>query len=496
MSQKILDDRLLKMRRLRERGIDPFGARFPDREAIGPLLQAFEAAGRQPRPARTAGRVASRRDHGKAVFVDLKDASGRVQLYLQKDRLGQGFALLEDVDLGDLLGVEGELGVTRRGEVTVFADRLHYLGKALRPPPEKWHGLKDVELRYRQRYVDLIANDEVLRSFQTRSAIVREIRAFLDARGFLEVETPMMHPIAGGAAARPFTTHHNALDLELYLRVAPELYLKRLLVGGLDRVYEINRNFRNEGIDTRHNPEFTMLELYQAYGDYTDMMELTEALLVDLARRHRGGLRFEWNGVALDLSPPFRRAGYRELLREQGVDAGDPRAVRARAERLPDAQRMLAAAGGDAGKLVHEVFEALVEPRLVDPTFVIDWPIALCPLTKAKTGDPGTAERFELYVSGLELANAFTELNDPIDQEARFRAQVETRDEEAPREVDHDYVRALSHGMPPAGGLGIGIDRLVMLLTDRSSIRDVILFPLLRPETPEDAEAPPSGPAG
>jgi len=476
----LVQERMDKVRRLVSLGVDPFGHRYDGVEPIAAVrarcpeedVEDAEA----PR-ARAAGRIMRMRDHGKVVFLDIVDRSGAIQVYIKKNIIGdEAFEVVKCLDLGDHLGVDGGVKKTKKGEVSIFATGLEYLGKALLPIPEKWHGLKDVEIRYRRRYVDLFANPEVRDAFVKRAALIRNIRGYLDARGFLEVETPMMHPIAGGATARPFVTHLNVLDMPLYLRIAPELYLKRLLVGGLERVYEINRNFRNEGMSPRHNPEFTMLEVYQAYADYQEMMDLTEGLVVEAARNHAGGTRIEYQGTPIDLTPPFRRARYHDLFREAaGFDFGDREKVAARAKELEvwDAE-------APPDKVAGEVFEALVEPTLVNPTFVYDYPKVLCPLTKASRSEPDVAERFELFIHRMELANAFTELNDPVDQEARFKAQVATRDEEAPAEVDYDYVRALAHGMPPAGGLGVGIDRLVMLLTDAASIKDVILFPFMR----------------
>jgi lysyl-tRNA synthetase class 2 len=391
---------------------------------------------------------------------------------------------LDDIDIGDFLGVEGAVFTTRTGEITIAAERLQVLAKSLRPLPAKWHGLRDVETRYRRRYVDLIVSPEVRRAFVVRSQVIREIRHFLDFRGFLEVETPMMQPIPGGAAARPFITHHNALDLDLYLRVAPELYLKRLIVGGFEKVYEINRNFRNEGVSSRHNPEFTMLEAYQAYADYNDMMKLVEELVEHVCGEVLGELSLTYQGKEIDMRPPWRRIGLLEAIVEHtGVDpqrlleVGSARAV-CRELGLP--------AGEDLhlSTLVNNLFEARVEPHLIQPTFVVDYPTAISPLAKRKPDNPELVERFEPFVAGQELGNAFTELNDPLDQRRRFEEQARERaagDEEA-HPMDEDYVRALEYGMPPTGGLGIGIDRLVMLLTDSASIRDVILFPQMRPE--------------
>jgi lysyl-tRNA synthetase class 2 len=440
----------------------------------------------------TAGRVLALRTAGKAGFLDLSDGRSRVQVYLKRDVVGEAaFELYRTLDLGDWIGVEGEIFRTRSGELSVKARSLAFLAKCFRPLPEKWHGLKDVERRYRQRYLDLAVNPDARAVFEKRAALVRYLRAFLDGRGFLEVETPMMQPIAGGAAARPFVTHHNALDLDLFLRIAPELYLKRLVVGGMARVYEINRNFRNEGLSTRHNPEFTMLEFYQAYARGEDLMKLSEEMLSGLAREVAGSARTPWGEAVIDWTPPFRRLTMREAVVE--FTRNDPRGA-VTFEELSDAERLLAAAGrfgvekperfrGKKGKLLAEVFEAVGEARLVQPTFLHEFPTEISPLARPKPEDPEWADRFELYVGGMEIANGFSELNDPAEQAARFRRQMEDRTrgdlEAAP--YDEDYVEALEHGMPPTAGEGVGIDRLAMLLSDQHSIRDVILFPLMRP---------------
>ncbi len=477
----LVQERLDKARRLEALGVDPFGARFDGAEPIAALRERCPDEPLEDPTAAPAGRGAGRvmryRDHGKVVFLDIADRTGVIQVYLRKNDIGDdAFAIVQLLDLGDHLGVAGTVQKTRKGEVSLFAESVAFLGKAMLPIPEKWHGLRDVEMRYRRRYVDLFANPDVRDAFVKRTGVIRDIRAFLDARGFLEVETPMMHPIVGGAAARPFITHLNALDMPLYLRIAPELYLKRLLVGGLERVYEINRNFRNEGMSPRHNPEFTMLEVYEAYGDYHSMMDLTEALFVELFSRYCGDTKVTYQGMEIDVAGPFRRAKYHDLFEEAaGFGFYDREQVIAKAKALDvfDAE-------APYEKIANEVFEELVEVNLVQPTFVYDYPKAICPLTKAKRDEPEVAERFELFVCKMEIANAFTELNDPVDQEARFAAQVATKDDEAPGEIDHDYVRALAHGMPPAGGLGVGIDRLIMLLNDAASIKDVILFPFMR----------------
>ncbi|MFN2387662.1 MAG: lysine--tRNA ligase [Thermoanaerobaculia bacterium] len=448
---------------------------------------------RTPPAAATAGRILARRDQGRAAFLDLSDGRHRLQVYVRKDVVGEpAWELVRALDLGDWIGVRGEIFRTRTGELSVKAREVEFLAKCLRPLPEKWHGLKDVERRYRQRYLDLAVNPESREVFERRAAIVRYLRGFLDARGFLEVETPMMQPVAGGALARPFVTHHNALDLPLFLRIAPELYLKRLVVGGIDRVYEVNRNFRNEGISTQHNPEFTMLEFYQAYARAADLMELTEQMLAGLARETSGGLRTPWGEHTIDWTPPYRRVTMRQAVLEAVRE--DPRGP-VREEDLASAEGLLAAArrlgverpdrfAGQKDKLLAELFEAVAEARFIQPTFLHEFPTEISPLSKQNPDDPEWVDRFELYAGGMEIANGFSELNDPAEQARRFRQQEEERrrgDLEA-TPYDEEYVEALEYGMPPTAGEGVGIDRLTMLLTDRHSIRDVILFPLLRPK--------------
>jgi len=489
-ANELIRQRHDKLEALRRRGIDPFGARYPVTHWAGPLHERFDKATddelKAVGPVSLAGRLVALRHHGKTCFAHLMDQSGRIQLYARADQLGDDFALFTELDLGDFVGVTGELMRTRTGELTVAVKAFTFLAKSLRPLPEKWHGLKDVETRYRQRYVDLVVNEESRRIFQLRSRIIPAIRAFLDARGFIEVETPMMQPIPGGAIARPFKTHHNALDMDLYLRIAPELYLKRLVVGGFERVYEISRVFRNEGVSTRHNPEFTILEFYQAYADYTDLMELTEALFAELAQSLLGRVALTWGEHALDLTPPWTRLPFFTALSEALGATVTPDTDVATLARAAAAKGISADAGGPADKIWKDVFDELVEPTLVQPTFVIDFPIELSPLAKRKRDQPRLVDRFEGYIGCRELVNAYSELNDPIDQLGRFREQaaLAARGDDEAHWLDEDYVRALEYGMPPTAGEGIGIDRLVMLFADQPSIREVILFPHLRPEAP------------
>ena len=429
------------------------------------------------------GRIRALRPHGKAAFFELQDGTGRLQVYARKDRLGEeAYERIRSMDVGDIAGVQGRLFRTRTNELTIEAKEVRLLSKCIRPLPEKWHGLKDVETRYRQRYVDLMVNPEVRDVFQNRSRIIGLARDFLEQRGFLEVETPMMQPMAGGAAAKPFVTHHNALDLNLYLRVAPELFLKRLLVGGFERVFELNRNFRNEGLSTRHNPEFTMLEFYQAYANYRDMMDLTEELFVMLAREICGGLRIPCGDHEVSLERPWTRLSLTEAVaRHAGVEESELTTA-ADLRNLADRLSLKVEPDLGRGRLLVEIFEHLVEPRLIQPTFVTGYPLEVSPLARQNDADPEFVDRFELFIGGRELANAFSELNDPAEQRQRFEQQAAARraGDETAGEVDEDYVRALEYAMPPAAGEGIGIDRLTMLLTNSSSIRDVILFPLLR----------------
>ncbi|MEO8432176.1 MAG: lysine--tRNA ligase [Acidobacteriota bacterium] len=476
---------------------DVYPFAFPATSTVSAIAARYakvsgEDLDREPVVEAAAGRVLARRVQGKAGFLDLSDGRERLQIYVRKETVGEeGWALFSDLDLGDWVGAEGDVFRTRTGQLSIKARRLTFLAKCLRPLPEKWHGLKDVERRYRQRYLDLAVNPDSRMVFEKRAAIVRSIRRFLDARGFLEVETPMMQPIAGGALARPFVTHHNALDLELYLRIAPELYLKRLVVGGIERVYEINRNFRNEGISTQHNPEFTMLEFYQAYARAADFMDLTEVMLSGLAREVTGEATTAWGDHRIDWSPPYRRVTMRDAVLESTRDDARGSVTR---EELESAESLLAAArrfgvekpdrfAGRKGKLLAELFEAVGESRFIQPTFLHEFPTEISPLSKQDPDDPEWVDRFELYAGGMEIANGFSELNDPAEQAARFQAQVADRDrgDHEAAAYDADYVEALEYGMPPTAGEGVGIDRLTMLLTERASIRDVILFPLMRP---------------
>jgi lysyl-tRNA synthetase class 2 len=500
-----------KLRRLIELGVDPWGQRFDDHRSIGTIRKlapqvvyrtadgsdtvlplegesdfkawlATQPPGELTGPrVRAAGRIMLRRTAGKLHFLTIQDWSGRVQVLIGRAQVGEeNWALADCFDLGDVVGVDGELKRTKTGELTIFADRLHFLSKCLEPPPDKHHGLHDVDLRQRMRYVDLAYTEGVLDRFLARTRIVHSIRQTLAEQGYVEVEGPTLHAIAGGAAARPFTTHHNALDMPLFLRIALELHLKRLLVGGIERVYELGRVYRNEGISPRHNPEFTMLEAYQAYGDYRTMMDLTERLIVGAIDATGQPRRLPWGERTIDFTPPFARRTYDELFAEHtGVQADDAAGVRRLAEEIG-----FDTAGKHPDVVKSEVFEERVEDRLTGPIFVLDYPASICPLTKRQRDNPAVAERFELFIEGMEIANAYTELNDPDLQESLFRTQLAgQKEEDSMAKMDHDFIRALRHGMPPAGGLGVGIDRLVMLLTNAPSIRDVILFPLLRPES-------------
>ena len=507
--EQMMGERRRKAEAMRAAGINPYPNDWKPDTTIDKIRRGYEGT----RPAtphkqiapvddqvyRIAGRVMAKRGFGKTTFAPVRDGSGELQLYLNVDHTEGYEKLLPWLDVGDIVGAEGQVFWTNKGELSLLTKRLVILTKSLRPLPEKWHGLSDVELRYRQRYLDMIVNKEVGEVFRKRSRIVSGIRRFFDERGFLEVETPMMHGTLGGAAAKPFRTHHNALDLDLYLRIAPELYLKRLVVGGFERVYEIGRNFRNEGLSRQHNPEFTMLEFYMAYATYHDLLRLTEELVVALARDVAGGTKVDFEGTEISLEPPFRRVSVREAVtgiagksgevfedpevaarvaREVGVNAEEIKRAEAHVQAHPEDRRVI------AGQLGMSIFEATAEKSLIQPTFLTDFPLAVSPLARKNDHDPAFCDRFELYIAGREIANGFSELNDPDDQRARFAAQLQAKQEgaEETMEYDEDYCRALELGMPPTAGEGIGIDRLTMLLTGQSSIRDVILFPLMRPE--------------
>ncbi|MGI8784181.1 MAG: lysine--tRNA ligase [Acidobacteriota bacterium] len=490
------EQRRHKLEELRRLGCEPFTYRFDRTHNLAALHAEFDswAAEKleqdQPR-AQLAGRLVALRGHGKVAFAHIDDGRDRMQFYIRRDTVGEeNFRLFELLDLGDIIGAQGRIFRTKTGELTLFVDQVSILSKALCPPPEKWHGLTDVETRYRQRYVDLMVNSEVRNVFLTRARLVRELRDFLEARGYLEVETPMMQVLPGGATARPFETFHKALGIPLYLRVAPELYLKRLIVGGFDRVYEINRNFRNEGVSTQHNPEFTMLEFYQAYSDYEDLMQMTDELLRTVAERVCGTLQVEYGEHKISFESCERYTVLDSIRhfwnRDQAKPAPEQLRDRAELERIFAASRIPIPReiGPSAGVLQGLLFETIVEPQLIQPTIIYDYPIETSPLSKVKRGDPALVERFELFIAGMEIANAYSELNDPDEQRRRFEAQIQARergDEEAHR-MDEDYLRALSYGMPPTAGEGIGIDRLAMVLTNSRSIREVILFPHLRPE--------------
>jgi lysyl-tRNA synthetase class 2 len=485
----LIAERRAKLAKLRERG-NAFPNDFRRDALAGDISMAYgeksgEALDAANIRVRVAGRMRTKHVMKKSSFAKIEDSSGLIQLFLQPSALGEVYDEFKTWDVGDVVGAEGTLFRTKTGELSVRAERLVLLTKSLRPLPDKWHGIADTELRYRRRYVDLIVNEDSRRVFETRSAIVRYLRAFLDARGFLEVETPMLHPIPGGAAARPFKTHHNALDVDMYLRIAPELYLKRLTVGGFERVYEINRNFRNEGVSTQHNPEFTMLELYQAYADFTDLMQMIETLFQGLADTLLGSRKLIYQGTEIDLSQSFARRSIEDIILANNPDL-DPMSLRDTSylRRVCDQMKIPYKAGDGPGKLQMEIFERTGEHTLVQPTFAYGYPAEVSPLSRRNDADPFITDRWEFFIGGRELANGFSELNDAEDQAQRFREQVERKDagDEEAMYFDADYVRALEYGMPPAAGLGLGVDRLVMLYTNSPSIRDVLLFPHMRPE--------------
>ncbi len=470
----ILKERLEKIKHLKAQGLPLYRDEFRPSGTIGFFLEQFE----EGKSVKVAGRLMAKRVHGKSSFADLRDETGKIQLYAKFDVLGENqFKLFELLDIGDILGIEGSLFTTHKGEKTIKIDRFTLLSKIVGMLPEKWHGLKDVEIRYRQRYLDLIVNEEVKSVFQKRSKIMALIRAFLNERGFMEVETPMMQPIPGGARAKPFMTHHEALHADLYLRVAPELYLKRLLVGGFSRVYEINRNFRNEGISTKHNPEFTMMELYQAYADYETMMNLTEELVTHLAQTLYQKETLPYGDLTLNFTRPWKRVSFYEILKEKSGQEWRGADIKALGKKVGIPLEQYT----EDVDILNEAFDLFVQPHLTDPTFVIDYPTITTPLAKRKKDNEDLVSRFELFIARMELANAFSELNDPFEQRERLERQLEIIGTK--KVVDEDFLTALEYGMPPAGGLGIGIDRLVMLLTNSESIRDVILFPQLKPQS-------------
>ena len=490
----LTEQRRFKLAELRRLGYDPYPHKFEYTHTISEAREAFaqfDAAALEEKKEtiRVCGRILSLRPHGKAGFLDLSDGESRLQVYVRRDFVGdENFDLFKLFDLNDIVGAEGSIFRTRTGELTVLASKVFHLSKNLLPLPEKWHGLTDVETRFRQRYVDLIINPEVRGIFTKRSRVIREIRAFLDARGYTEVETPVLQAVAGGALARPFVTHHNALDISLYMRIALELYLKRLIVGGIPRVYELGRIFRNEGISTRHNPEFTMIEFYQAYSDYNDLMDLSEEMITKIAEAVTGSRQVEYGEHVLDFDN-WRRMTMKEAVLNFLPDSlpatEDDLASLDGLKKLAELTHTKFDAADGAGKILSLIFETVAENHLIQPTIIYDHPAEISPLSKKKADDPSIAERFELYIGGMEIANAYSELNDPAEQEIRFMEQLAARDrgDAEAHEMDHDYIRALCYGMPPTAGEGIGIDRLTMVLTNSQSIRDVILFPLLRPET-------------
>ncbi len=494
-TNELIQERIKKLNRLKDSGVEPYGAPFAVKDRASDIVNRFGELSKEELEARSekctiAGRIISFRNFGKTAFSHVQDATGKIQVYFRKDIIQSNKDFFKNLDIGDIVGVKGPLFRTKTGELTIQGDECTLLCKSLRPLPEKWHGLKDIETRCRQRYVDLIVNPHIKDLFTKRSKLIQSVRKFFDDRGFLEVETPMMHQIPGGATARPFKTHHNALGIDLYLRIAPELYLKKLLVGGYEKVYEINKNFRNEGISAKHNPEFTMLEFYVSYQDYRYLMGFTEELIPYLCKEINGDLRVPFGensdgdaGDIIDLTPPWPRLSMADAMEQQGVDPAvfqsEEKAKEFAARKNIDTDKK-----ATHGKVLDEIFSKKVEPTLIQPTFITDYPVELSPLARRKKDAAGLVERFELFIGGREVANAFSELNDPVDQKERLLEQVAARnrgDEEASF-MDEDFVRALEYGMPPAAGEGIGIDRLFMLLTNTHSIRDVILFPHLRPE--------------
>jgi len=484
---RITQQRRQKLDRIRGRGINPYPYGYhrshTTQQAIALLKQQEDSGKTEASPVNIAGRIMANRPMGKTSFLDIRDGSGKIQLYFRSDLLGEAsYKLLKDIDIGDIIGVSGKLLRTKSGEPTLEVENYTLLAKSLQPLPEKWHGLSDIDKRYRQRYLDLIANTEVKEIFQVRSQVIAAIRQFLNQRGFLEVETPVLQPSAGGALARPFTTHHHTLDQDFYLRIAHELHLKRLIIGGFDKVYELGRTFRNEGISTKHNPEFTMLESYEAYADYNDVMNMVEEMVSEISRQVLGTDKVEFGGNTLSLKPPWQRLELRQaIIKYSGIDfdqypdADSLRAAMLKLKMEVDPQK-------DRGRLIDELISTFVEPNMIQPTFILDYPVEMSPLAKTKPDDDRLVERFEAFAGGMEIANAFTELNDPIEQRQRFLQQQRERQAEGEEveTIDEDFLLALEYGMPPTGGLGVGIDRLVMLLTNQQSIREVILFPQLR----------------
>ena len=483
-----LNDQMLvrreKLAQYEEDNIYPFGQRFVVQHKALQIKDEFRDFDGQP--VVIAGRLMTIRSHGKTAFANLRDLSGDIQVYFRKDVMGEeAYKYVKMLDMGDIVGIEGHVFKTQKGEITVKVNKLTLLSKSLRPLPEKWHGLKDTELRYRQRYVDLIVNPSVRDTFVKRTKIVAKIREYLNSKQFMEVETPMMHAIPGGAAARPFITHHNALDIDIYMRISPELYLKRLIVGGLERVYEINRSFRNEGVSIRHNPEFTMMESYQAYGNFEDAIALTEGVVSYCAQEVLGTTKINYQGMDIDLTPPWNRITMQEGIKQYTGEDFDAIETLSEARAIADRLNVEYGETDGIGKIMNLCFEEYVEENLMQPTVVYGHPVEISPLAKQNREKPLTTERFEIFIYGRELANGYSELNDPIDQKQRFENQLKEReagDDEAHR-MDEDFVTALEYGLPPTAGLGIGIDRLVMFLTDSASIRDVLLFPLMKPET-------------
>ena len=487
---ELIKIRIEKLKELQEKGKDPFQiVKFDNKDNSKDIKEKFvdpvEGEETPEVEVSIAGRLMSKRGHGKATFCDLQDMYGRIQIYVKLDEVGaESYEEFKKFDIGDIIGIKGVVFKTHMGEISIRAKEITLLSKSLRPLPEKYHGLKDTELRYRQRYVDLIMNGDVKNTFAARSLIIRELRRFLDEKGYLEVETPVLNTIPGGAAARPFITHHNTLDIDMYLRIAPELYLKRLIVGGFDKVYEIGRLFRNEGMDIKHNPEFTTVELYAAYEDYNDMMDITEGIFSTLAKKVIGDTKINYQGLDLDLAPGWKRIPMIEAIKEvTGADFNKANTDEEARELAKSIGVELESDNMVRGHIINAVFEAKVEETLMQPTFIIDYPVEVSPLTKKKPSDPRLVERFELFIGGREYANAYSELNDPIDQKERFMAQMAEREagNEEANMIDEDFVQALEYGMPPTGGLGIGIDRMVMLLTNSYSIRDVLLFPTMKP---------------